>query len=192
LKSLPTLFIAGLASLLALSANAASYPLIQEPLFGLKYLSADVHFEPASQSLLARCGLDPSPKTDRRSIYAKTNSDGWDYLIIGGLVRENAAAPWQDDSTGEFLRANETACNLIDPGNDTFPPADYAGDPASGDQEYPISMDVYRSLATDAVNRYIAAFGSKEEFLNALSRQHAFPDQNTESVLQATLAQMMR
>lgn len=189
-KSLLTLFIAGPASLSSLSAKAAPLPLVQEPLFGLVYDSNEVKFDPVPPDLLLRCGLDPSVETDRRSVYAQVDSSGSRYMIIGGLVRASPGERWQDDSTGEFLRANATACDLVDPGNDVFPPADYDGDPASDDPQYPIGMDVYRSLAMDAVNRYSLAFGSLQEFVKTLHEQKAYPDHAPPSVLDAILQKM--
>ena len=145
----------------AVAASAAE-PKAVDPLFGLKYDTAAVHFEAADTKLTTTCAELTNAKWDRKLfVYASAQGDGAKYLVLGGFYvpRAKAAGAVQADRVGAIVEIKDGACKLVGPPQETFAaPED-------------VSKAALSALANDAGCRYARAFGSRAAFIAALKRQ---------------------
>jgi hypothetical protein len=143
----------------------AESPQAVDPLFGLVYSTTTVRFEEAGHDILSACRELTNAGWDRQLwIFAQTSASDGKYLVLGGFfIRRHAdksLPALQTDRNGVLLRVNNSACTLLGPARDIFdyPPPD-------------MNTAILKTLAADAADRYVTAFGSKNDFLNALSRR---------------------
>jgi hypothetical protein len=163
-------FIAGLASLCLLLAPALAggATLSRDPLFGLPYTAASIHFEPAPADLAQTCHDLVNARWDRRLwIFAKAAQGDDVYLVVGGFyvarkagtVAGKSSAVMKADALGAIAHIEGATCTLAGPAREVF---DY-GDPT-------IDAPTLRLLAADAMSRYAKAYGGKRQLAAQLRR----------------------
>jgi hypothetical protein len=142
-------------------------PLAQDPVFGLRYRTGAVHFEPFPATLQARC---PSLTNARwnRELWIFAAADGF-YVVGGFYVKatpDGGLTHYERDPQGVLLRIDDARCDLLGPARESF---------ASRPEE--VSPETLKHLSDDLAARYARAFGGTELFRRALHKQHVDPSQ---------------
>jgi hypothetical protein len=174
--------IAGLVScgFVAVVIAATIYPDVVDPVFGLTYSPDKIPFDPAPADLLAQCpALANAHWTRKLWIYGEAPSRDTNYLVVGGFYAARPPAPQQleTDPTGAVIETTAAGCTLLGPAREVL--------------QYPeglITQPVLRSLATDLVRRYRAAFGGSKALQAVLAAQHATPSGPRDGLLRDALA----
>ena len=170
--------------LLALVVGGASpLPQASDPIFGLKYDSLVVKFEPAPAQLYTACKELMDARLGRKLwIFARTGNPNDQYVVVGGyyLKRDSNGhvVSTMTDPVGALVRLKGDRCELIDPPRELF---DYP-------EANAIAIPTLRELAKDAVCRYSRAFGSKTKFLEAMQRQRIRLDDARSSALKEAVS----
>ena len=148
---------------MVLGASCAHAADIVDPVFGLHYDPANVHFERAPSDLGPRCALLNDHWDRALSIYASLDDEGMQYLIVAGrfLPKDNNPRPSMGDKLGAILRLTNGTCELIGPVRETL---DISGDV--------LSDATRQALADAAVAHYVKAFGGRAALDAALAKQH--------------------
>jgi hypothetical protein len=172
LRSLNSLFIAGLSSLLLVAwpSAAVSSLAVRDPLFGLVFDPEIVRFEQTDPTVLTLCRIAQPNAQYKSWVFAKAQEPDGVYLVLGGLskVLEVRNAHWVQDWKGELVRLRGGTCDLIDPPLDALMYPEGASTPLTG--------QTVRDLAGSAVRQFIDAFGSRETFVGQLKKQGVFPN----------------
>jgi hypothetical protein len=171
-KSLPSLFIAGLCSFfVGITVAFGQTPAVRDPLFGLSLPAASLLFERTDPALVAECGIGGAGSEQESWIFAATRTPDGEYLVLGGIARtrrDGTLGPWVQNWRGELVRLIGHNCVVIDP------PREALMYPAVA--TIPLEKAVVEGLAADAVVRFSHVFGSRKQFIAALRRQNAYPD----------------
>jgi len=135
---------------------------MQDPIFFVGYDTRYVHFDeaPVSTGRLCRDGL---PKWKQIWVYAELKSDDAVYFVINGRLSDGTLDPYVD---GLAIKLKGTQC-IVDRENifNTNPGAT---------KRILAPQPVLRGLVEDLLRRYTAAFGGKQKFLQAVSRNPKF------------------
>jgi len=137
----------------------------RDPIFGLSFQPAHVHFDPAPADLVKTCPDLVNARFDRRMwVFARLMADGADTMVIGGfyVARGGSGAKMFTDPQGAMLQRTDHGCVMIGPARESF---DYKPDE--------LDAAALQRLAADAVQRYSRAYGSLQAFQTQLRVQHA-------------------
>lgn len=140
--------------------------MMDEPLFGISYSIAKVHFDDAPASIKRLCQWN-----DRMWLYASWKEADKEYFLVNDLVRTRPDGggkqpPGYEPGFGSVVELHGTECAIAPA--DTF----MSGEVVSGKHIKPIqpSDAVIRGLVSDAFLRYTAAFGGKENFVREVHK----------------------
>lgn len=135
-----------------------------DPIFGIKYDPQEVHFEAASKSAFRKC--EEIKKRDLW-IYAHWEDKGSKFYIVSGFLtspvgpQNSAARHLEADVAGVVVAISNGVCAVGTP--DMALRGEFARTRnVTTVQLEQIAID---QLSTDAVRRYISAFGGKDRFL---------------------------
>jgi hypothetical protein len=137
-----------------------------EPVFGTKYDTAIVKFDPFPQRFRALCEL---PKKLPWWIYARASVDNSDYYILSGLQEikpdGKMKRPWPiEPDYGTIAKISESKCILIYIGTGISDSEKMASDTST----FPLPTRVSSILAQDFVRRCIKAVGKNDSTLEFL------------------------
>jgi hypothetical protein len=155
--------------IVALPTMATARHLMEDPLFGITYDAHEVNFQPIPRLLLTRCP-DLKAHYVRGWIYGHFKTADSEYFLISGMMAYHGAsnvnsdiAP--DESGGLAVALREQKC-LVDQ-------ADYfltqRANPAAGATTIIVSRSVLDGILKDAFERYVKAFGGRENFLKRVT-----------------------
>ncbi len=144
------------------SGNFSMY----EPVFGTKYDTAIVKFDPFPRKFRSLCEL---PKKLPWWVYAHASVDHSDYFILSGLQEikpdGKVKRPWPiEPDYGTIAKITGSKCALIYIGTGMSD----SGKKASDTSDFPLSLRISSALAQDFVDRCIKAVGKSDSTLEFL------------------------
>jgi hypothetical protein len=141
-------------------------PPTSEPIFGMNYDAARVHFEPAALSIIEHCKTLATLKSKKLWVFVDSKVQGAEYIILSNRTTEVSGV-------GIVVRGNECV--------EWLPERMINGESTDGKDSLPkwapLTDDVLKALAQDSFRRYTQAFGSKKAFLEALHKGGVPPDE---------------
>lgn len=145
--------------------------MMADPLFGMSYNASEIHFERAPARINQLC----RELRDRELwVYAVDKTAEAEYFIVSGFLvvrpdtRAEKSAGLEPDG-GDAVEIQGESCYLgtldwlLSGKMNPSPTAPKA------------SRQVLEALVSDAVTRYVAAFGGKQNLIRALSSNHVVP-----------------
>jgi hypothetical protein len=171
--------LAGLVLALAAAAVAGQElpATAQEPVFGLRFPSARVQFEPVPPEVLTACPV-LAPENGERVAWmlASAREDKRRVVVLGGFhVRRGTggeAPRAEPDARGAVVDIGPGGCKLLGPARqvfDTRPP------------ELPAPLQ--EQLAADLAERYGRAFGNLDHLRDILQRRRVAPTASASPLL---------
>jgi hypothetical protein len=141
-------------AVLFVAGCAQAQPPGNDPIFGMNFDAARVHFEKAPATLKARCPKlwDRISKNEVFYVFAAATLDGKEYLLLSSRTTE---------VSGAGLMLEGSKCTEI------------AADGMIDDVPEPVG----KALAADAFRRYARAYGNKKAFLEAERKGGLKPDE---------------
>jgi hypothetical protein len=164
-----------LLSVVTLPTLATAQHLMEDPLFGITYDTHEVNFHPIPQLLQTHCSYLKAHYV-RGWIYGHFKTDDSEYFLVSGLMAYHGGsnvtsniAP--DESGGLAVALREQKC-LVDQ-------ADYfltqRANPAARTATITASRPVLDGILKDAFERYVKAFGGRENFLKRVTPEAIGP-----------------
>lgn len=144
-----------------------------DPLFGVIYDTAKVHFERAPVATTRLC----SELRGRRPmwLYAAWRTPQADYFILSGLIQVRPDGPSREPASfepdgGVAVELRGTECRLSS--------IDWLfSDKANPDPRAPrTTQEMLSGLVSDALRRYVTAFGSRQNFVHEIEKSHVSPN----------------
>ncbi|WP_419807801.1 hypothetical protein [Sphingomonas sp.] len=153
-------------SIVAVAATGAatrpSVPVaIRDPLVGLRWSPATTAFAPVDADFLRRC---PDLQNDNYAHQLWVLARSGDVMVVSGrYVPRRAGLDDSEGDLGAVVRLRPDGCALVGPARALFvAPADYAPD---------VSGTEAQALATDAADRFVAAYRGPAGLCAAMRRQ---------------------
>jgi hypothetical protein len=140
-----------------------------DPLFGILYDVAKVHFERAPSSVSQLC----SELHGRRGmwLYAAWETPQAHYLVISGLIQVHSDGPSKEPPSfepdgGVAVELRGTECRLSS--------VDWLfSEKVNPDPRAPrVTQQTLNGLVSDALRRYAAAFGGRQNFIREIEKSH--------------------
>jgi hypothetical protein len=171
-------------ALASCSALAASSPprVMREPVFGLRYETAKVKFDPLPAQALANCItlVDNDYSKGVWYVYAQaTDVSGRTYYAVNGYEIRNGAPPhlkYDNEGFGVLFFTDRGTCTVLDMPRQVF-------DDRIFDDE--MSQQMLRQLAVDVVLRLIRSFGGADRLRTELRNQHITQEGLSPELLEA-------
>jgi hypothetical protein len=144
-----------------------------DPLFGIIYDIAKVHFESAPVAVTRLC----SELRGRQQmwLYASWKTPEADYFILSGLIQVHPDGPSKrpvsfEPDSGIAVELRGTECRLSS--------TDWLfSEKLNPDPRAPrATQQVLNGLVSDALRRYVTAFGSRQSFIREIGKSHVSPN----------------
>lgn len=155
--------------------------ILQDPLLGLRYEPATIHFAPLPTKMLNDCPLLTDGGHSKRAFFifaSAADASGRIFYLLNGYetLRRNGdgrSPQYVVDEYGPIIMIHDHACVIIDhEGGDRFQERIFT-------EEY--SQDIQQRLLIDYANRLATAYGGKErlrmELLNQLVDVDTLPEE---------------
>jgi hypothetical protein len=157
-----------LASATGLAENSPR--LMQDPVLGLRYHTAKIHFDALPADVQAACPALVNERWDRHLwVLASTRDAAKSYYVVGGyfvLRQQEATAPRvEPDVRGAVFEVANGQCALLGPAREVFD---------SRPEE--LAEPMLEALAVDLAARYTRAFGGAVALRAAMRRQRVSPE----------------
>ncbi len=153
----------------ASQVGRGNFETMGDPLFGVTYDVAKVHFEGAPSSVSQLC----SELRGRRRmwLYAAWDTPQAHYLVVSGLIQvhrdgSSKEPPSFEPDAGVAVELRGTQCRLSS--------VDWLfSEKVNPDPRAPkITQQILNGLVSDALRRYVAAFGGRQNFLREIEKSH--------------------
>lgn len=151
------------------SAADAMPPILTEPVFGLRYETARVKFDPLPLQAIANCEslADDGNRQSIWYVYGEArDASGRTYYVTGGYDIRKDAPPhlkYETGDSGLIFFTDRGKCTPLDAPRETFNARLF-------DDE--MSPPVLKQLALDVVRRLERAYGGPERLQRELRSQH--------------------
>jgi hypothetical protein len=159
----------------ALPSRAQSPARMSDPVFGIGYDPLKVHFEVAPARISSLCS---EAKAKKYWLYAHWQDGPTEYFVISN--QESSVS-----GVGVIIAGGKCAEGLPEwvlTGDPQYAPTEFRDgrlQRRTFEELIKFTPAVLRGLATDLLQRYTAAFGSKRNFLDAVRRDGLPPDDKT-------------
>jgi hypothetical protein len=155
---------------------------MREPVFGLRYETSKVKFEPLPTQALANCStlVDNEYSRGVWYVYAQaTDVSGRTYYAVNGYEIRDRAPPhlkYDNEGFGVLFFTDRGTCTVLDMPRQVF-------DDRIFDEE--MSQPMLKQLAADVVRRLTRAFGGTDRLRTELRNQHITQDGLSPELLEA-------
>lgn len=177
----------GIACLVSSEGGTSdSLPKMIDPLFGISYDSHAIRFETASERIAKVCR---NLNNRKLWIFARWKGPEIEYLVLSGYVpsghdtKERKSRRMEPDVAGVVVAVSDSACVS------GIPDIALRGESVQTKRVKSVELNqaVIDELSSDAIRRYVKAFGGRERFLATLRETRGLDSSALPLALQAQL-----